>query len=267
MHAASVRGMADFREQDLRGAQFFRVELEGARFEEVDLSGAWFHNVLLKGTTIRGAILEGAEIDALVQGPLMINGVDVAPLIEAERLRLHPELAKLRPSDAAGYREAWAILEDLWAGTVERARRLPPELLDERVDGEWSFLETLRHLVFATDAWVSRAYLGEESPYSPLGLPHTEMDPSATGPTDPGLRPSLEEVLAVRAERMATVRSVLADLTDERLAGRTEPVPGPGHPPPDSYEVRRCLGAILDEEWEHRRFAERDLAVLESRLS
>jgi hypothetical protein len=31
------------------------------------------------------------------------------------------------------------------------------------------------------------------------------------------------------------------------------------------HPVRRCLGEIINEEWEHRTFAERDLDVLESR--
>ena len=64
---------------------------------------------------------------------------------------------------------------------------------------------------------------------------------------------------------MATVRQVLAGLTDAELAGMTEPVTEPGYPPPQSYAVRRCLQAILTEEWEHRLFAERDLSVLEAR--
>jgi hypothetical protein len=29
--------------------------------------------------------------------------------------------------------------------------------------------------------------------------------------------------------------------------------------------MRRCLGAVVNEEWLHREFAERDLAVLERR--
>jgi hypothetical protein len=52
----------------------------------------------------------------------------------------------------------------LWGGTVERARRLPPALLHESVDGEWSYIETLRHLVFATDARIRRAILGDPAP-------------------------------------------------------------------------------------------------------
>jgi hypothetical protein len=66
---------------------------------------------------------------------------------------------------------------------------------------------------------------------------------------------------------MAIVRRVIADLTDEQLAGRTEPVLEPGYPESESFAVRRCLRAILNEEWEHRLYAERDLDVLESRSS
>jgi len=58
----------------------------------------------------------------------------------------------MRPADPVGFGEAWDILERLWDRTVERARRLPADLLHESVDGEWSFTETLRHLVFATDS-------------------------------------------------------------------------------------------------------------------
>jgi len=63
--------------------------------------------------------------------------------------------------DADRYRVAWAELEGPWPQTIERASQLPPEMLHERVKGEWSFIETLRHLLFVTDAWVSRAVLGE----------------------------------------------------------------------------------------------------------
>jgi hypothetical protein len=66
---------------------------------------------------------------------------------------------------------------------------------------------------------------------------------------------------------MATVRQVIADLTDEKLAGMTEPVMEPGYPESESFAVSRCLQAILNEEWEHRLYAEWDFDVLESRSS
>jgi hypothetical protein len=187
-------------------------------------------------------------------------------LIEAELNRRYPDRAKMRPVDPAGFREAWDILNRLWGETVDRARRLPPELLHESVDGEWSFTETLRHLAFATDSWIGRAILGNPSPWDPLGLPWDEMPDTPGVPRDRDVRPSLDTVLALRHNRMSTVRDVLGALTDESLAGHTKPVDGPGWPRPVSYPVRECLLIVLNEEWEHRLYAERDLAVLEARI-
>jgi hypothetical protein len=188
-------------------------------------------------------------------------------LVEAELDRRDPDRVRMRPADADGFREGWDIIERRWQQTVERARGTDPDRLHERVDGQWSFIETLRHLVFATDAWVKRAILGEPSPWHPLDLPHDEMPDQPGVPRDRGARPSLDDVLALRAERMATVRRVITDLTDETLAGMTRPVPEPGYPEPESFAVRRCLQAVLSEEWEHRLYAERDLDALESRPS
>ncbi|MGZ6802375.1 MAG: DinB family protein [Nocardioidaceae bacterium] len=171
----------------------------------------------------------------------------------------------MRPTDADGYRAAWDALERLWGRTVERLQRLEPTQLHERVDGQWSCVENLRHLLFATDAWVTRAVLGVPSPWDPLDLPHDEMPDTPGVPRDLDARPDLEQVLALRAHRQETVRRVLADLTDDRLAGSTTPVLEPGYPEPESFPVRRCLRAVVNEEWEHRLYVERDLDVLEAR--
>jgi hypothetical protein len=69
----------------------------------------------------------------------------------------------------------------------------------------------------------------------------------------------------VRAERTAIVARVLEELTDQRLEEMTEPVLEPGYPESRSFPMRRCLGAVVQEEWLHREYAERDLAVLEGR--
>jgi uncharacterized protein YjbI with pentapeptide repeats len=256
--------VADFIHQNLTGSRFEDVYLTGTRFHDVDLTDARFSLVDMTGVTIRGAVLANVDISAEIEN-LRVNGVDVVPLVEAELNRRYPDRAKMRPADAEGFREAWDILERLWAQTVERARGMPPQLLHERVDGEWSFTETLRHLVFATDAWVRRAILREPSPWDPLDLPHEEMPDQPSVPRDRDARPGLEEVLALRADRMATVRRVLADLTDDKLAAMTEPVAALGYPESESFAVRRCLRAIVNEEWEHRLYAERDFDVLESR--
>ena len=69
------------------------------------------------------------------------------------------------------YRATWDAIERTWSATVDQARRLPEASLHEQVDDEYSFVETLRHLVFATDAWASRTILDEPMPYHRLGFP------------------------------------------------------------------------------------------------
>jgi uncharacterized protein YjbI with pentapeptide repeats len=253
--------MAEFKNEDLSGSTFEELSLADARFHDVTLRNARFDWVDMRGVQINGAWLKDVTIDADLDN-VVINGVDVLPLIEAELDRRYPGREKMRPEDPQGYREAWDLLEDLWAQTVERARGFTPEQLHESVNGEWSFIETQRHLVFATDAWIRRALLGDPVPWSPLDLPHDEMDDQPSVPRDREVRPSLDEVLALRKDRQATMREVLDKLTDDQLASMTEPVLEPGYPESESFAVTRCLRAILNEEFEHRRFAERDLDLL-----
>ncbi len=254
--------MTEFRQVDLRGSRFEDVHLGGAVFRSVTFEGARFSEVDLSGVRVRGAWLRNLELDGAVDG-LTVNGVEVGPLVQAELDRRYPERAARRVGGAEGFRRAWAINERSWEQTIERARRLPEATLHERVDGEWSFIETLRHLLFCTDAWLLRALLGDPAPYSPLDLPHEEMPDLPGVPRDRQARPSLEKVLALRADRTTSVRKVMAGLTDERLQGTTEAVLEPGYPASERFSVLRCLQAVVDEESLHRQFAERDLDVLE----
>jgi hypothetical protein len=269
----------EFRDERLLGATFDHVDLSGSRFDRVDLSRSRFRSVDLADVDIRNTVLSRVRmrgvdlVDVEVSGEVQnvrVNGVDIGPLVSAELDRRHPERAKLHPSDAGGFREAWSVLEHLWSGTVERARRLEavdPDLLHESVDGEWSFTETLRHLPFATSSWLSRAILGDPSPWHPLELPWDEMPETPGVPRDRTARPTLDEALELRHDRSGRVRSHLATLTDEQLAGRTAPLVGAGWPPEgETFAVKECLEVLLNEEWWHRRFAERDLDALEARL-
>ena len=162
-----------------------------------------------------------------------------------------------QPEDADGFRAAWAEAQRRWAETVDRARGLDEELLHERVDGEWSFVQTLRHLLFVTDSWVGRGVLGEREPWHRLDLPPTGMT-RVQGLADAEERVELVEVLALRAERVATVDRVMASLTDAELDEVRRCV-GPGHPKAGPWAVRRCLTAQVNEEWRHRDYVERDL--------
>ena len=113
--------MADFIGADLRGARF-EPDLTGAQLRAVDLTAARFRGADLTGVVMRGVELVGVSIHGEIQG-LIINGVDVGPLIHAELDLRYPDRAKMRPVDPAGFGEAREILERLWAGTVDRASR------------------------------------------------------------------------------------------------------------------------------------------------
>lgn len=231
-------------------------ELKDARIRDCDLSGAQLRGVNFSNVTITDAWLFNTNISGAIGG-LTINGVEVAPLIEAELDRRHPERTKLRASDVDGLRTAFDAIDEMWAPTIERARRLKPEKLHERVDGEYSFVETLRHLLFATDAWITRMVLGVPDAYHEWAVP---PDLPIDAPPDDG--PALDEVLEVRAERLARVRDYLSTASDADLSLLKQPPDPTGHPQ-GGHSVIECFRVVLNEEWWHHRYATRDLAVLE----
>jgi hypothetical protein len=249
--------MATFSGSDeLRGAEFVDADLRGARFVGADLSGV----------VMRGVQVEGADIDApwLFDGEsfLLVNGVDVIPFVEAELNRRFPGRADRRAGDPDGLRAAWAMLERTWAATLERVATMPAGTVDVSVDGEWSFAQTLRHLVLATDMWLGRAILEIEQPFHPIG----QRD---AGAEDDGfdmsifttVTPSYGEVLEVRAGRVAMVRDFLAAVSADMLAS-TRPNP---HDAAYQETVLSCLHTVLEEEWEHHRYAVRDLDAIEAK--
>jgi hypothetical protein len=132
------------------------------------------------------------------------------------------------------------------------------------VDGEWSFIETQRHLILATDCWLLRAIKGDPGPYHPFGLAGSWLsDPQSLG-LDYQARPTLDEVVDVRRDHMTLVRETIAAVTPSELERVSTPPDTYGHPT-EPHTVLHCLHVILDEEWEHDRYANRDLAILESR--
>jgi hypothetical protein len=240
-------------------------EFRGARLDDADFSAARLHSPNFEGARITDAWLRDADISGFIGG-LRVNGVEVAPLVEAELDRRYPERVKLGARDPQGLADAWATIEDVWRATVARARALPESLLFERVDGEWSFAETLRHLVMATDCWLLRMIRQVPRPYHPWGLAGSFLqDPAGLG-LDPGASPSLGDVLEVRGERMQMVKETITAITPEELARVCIPPDSPGHPTAP-HSVLKCLHVILDEEWEHSRYANRDLDVLQARRS
>jgi hypothetical protein len=262
--------MAEHVDDDLRGSRFERVDLSGSEWVGVKLNDARMRRVNLSGIDLRSAAIYGGRLLGIelkgveITGEIIdvtINGVEIGPLIEAELNRRDPDRVKLRPQDADGYRDAWAMVCRRWDTTIERARGLPPAVLHEHVAGEWSFVQTIRHLNFAIAAWVGRMLLGDPSPWHPLDLPWDEAPGWDGIPWDRVATPALEEVLPVWQARRAMVDEVMRDLTDERLAA-TVSMSAPGWPSYDDVPVMECLLVVLIEMWEHRNYAERDLDLL-----
>jgi uncharacterized protein YjbI with pentapeptide repeats len=246
--------MATFtRSDDLQGAEFVDANLRGARFRRADLSG-----VVMRAVDVRGA-----DIDApwLFDGEsfLRVNGVD--PLVEAELNRRFPGRADRRAKDPDGLRAAWAALERTWAATLELVAAMPAGTVDVSVGGEWSFAQTLRHLVMATDTWLGRAILDTEQPFHPIGQPNVEYE---TDGNDMSIfataTPSYADVLEVRADRVAMVRDFLATVTSDDLAATRQNPWAPEYP----ETILSCLHVILEEEWEHHRYAVCDLNAIDA---
>ena len=177
-----------------------------------------------------------------------VNGVDVAPFVEAELNRRFPGRAERRAQDPDGLRAAGPRSSATWAATLERVATMPAGTVDVSVDGEWSFAQTLRHLVMATDTWLGKAVLELEQPFHPIGQPDSSVEADGEDTSVFSSRtPSYDEVLEVRAGRVAMVRDFIAD-GDARAAGRgaQEParprVPG-DRPPLPARDPRGGVGA------------------------
>ncbi|MGC5018791.1 DinB family protein [Micromonospora sp. DT47] len=240
-----------------------------ATFRDADLTGATFRDCDLTRVRIVGSEVADLRVSGFAGrlGTVVVDDVDVTAYVAAELDRRHPERVQLRAVRTADdHRGMWDTVERLWSDTVARAERLPEAARHERVDDEWSFVETLRHLVFAVDTWVGRMVLDDSMPYHRLGLPPTDYPAASAAELglDLAARPSYAEMLALHADRAARMRGVVETLTDTELEQIRTAAPAPAWGV-ESHSVGDCLRVVLEEHCEHRRYAVRDLALLEAR--
>lgn len=229
----------EFDGDDLRDAVFWGVDLRGAMLRDVDMRGLRTHHALIEGVTIDGFV------DSLV-----VNDVDVSDFVRASD-PWQPLRGMLRPTTADEVRAGWVETERVWADTLRSAAGLSDDARRTRVAGEWSFVETLRHLVFAFDKWFTVPLAG--GGFHPIGIPNSGSADFPWPGIEPDADPTFDEVLSVRRDRSALVDEALAGLVDADLSREVEVLEN------GTVTVLDCWHTVLEEAFEHRRYALRDL--------
>ena len=234
-------------------------EFKGATFVSTSFRGATLRSCDVSGVTMRSVDVGGLDIDShdVFFGKLIVNGVDVVPLVDAELNRQFPGRELQKAQTPEGLRDGWVAVQAAWETTVTNT---PPELVGAHVEDEWSLAQTLRHLVLATDAWLRGGIMRMDQPFHEIGQ-------IFTGAAEMGFdtsifradEPTFEDIVAVRTGRQQLVTGFLATATPELLAEERDNPWGGGdwHP-----TVGDCVRVILEEEWAHLRYVRRDLALL-----
>ena len=232
-----------------------------SRFDDQDLTDSEFRECDLTRARLIGVVMRDATIDGLVTN-LVVNGVEVSSYVEAELDRRHPVRLLIRSADPVELLQGFRELRAGWSATLERLRRMPKGSEHRRVGGEWSAVETLRHLVFVHDCWFARCCLGSTGPLTAFGLVPDYVLEHEPG-LDPTANPSLDEVLAVQGLLRAELDRWLSTVIADELSTRA-PVPeGSGWPPyARGKSVLDCVHVVLNEEWAHHGFCVRDIALL-----
>jgi hypothetical protein len=233
------------------------------RFVEQDFTGAEFRECTLDGARLIGVVMQDAEIDGLVTN-LVVNGVEVMAYVEAELDRRYPVRVLIRSDVPAELFEGWRQLQADWSATIDRLRA-SPGMENRTVNGEWSALDTLRHLVFVHDSWFRRCVLGSTDLFTPIGLAIDDVPDREGQGLDLTADPSLDDVAVVRAEQAAELNEWLMTVTPAQLAA-TAPIPEGNRWPPYARgrSTRQCLGTVLNEEFAHHGFCVRDLDLMEA---
>lgn len=257
---------ATFENTDLSGSRFEMVRLTDSEFRQVRFDGSSFHNISWRDVTMSSVELVNVEIGGDVWN-LRINGVDIGPLIDGELNRRDPDrhlvFQELRESRSAeDYRTGWRVIERRWSDLIDRVRGLPEGSEHRSVAGEWSLVQTLRHISYAVAAWIERVALGVADPFADTDLPWDEAPEDIPRRVDRDARIALDDAVGVWRRRQQTVREFLESLTDEDLE-RTVSTAGDSWPQVTDFPLAEAVHIAVTEVWEHHQFAQRDLHAIE----
>jgi hypothetical protein len=159
------------------------------------------------------------------------------------------------PADVDAAREFFSGVTDLLEATMARAGTFTEDERNQRVDDEWSTVESIRHIVMVIDGWLGKTIGGEDDPFHPIGLPPHFLPRKLPGSSiDPDARPTFDDACEVLRGRLGTLGAFVDSLTAEELAR-----PIGGH----AETVAGGLGVIFDELTFHNGFMNRDLDKIE----
>ena len=160
------------------------------------------------------------------------------------------------PADADDARRHTATVTELLEGTIARASALSEQQRRQRVDDEWSTVESLQHVAFVIDLWLGKVIKGEDDPFHPIGLPPHFVPRAFPGSSiDADADPTFDEACEVLRGRLTTLADYCGDVTGDELAR-----PIGTH----AETVAGGLGVIFDELTFHNGFMNRDLDAIES---
>jgi hypothetical protein len=233
----------EFEFRDLSEAVFWGVDLRRSTFRDADLTGARVSHSRLVDVAI------DAEIDRLV-----INGVDVTAYVN-ERDEWFGLRSQVRPTDPEAMRRGWPAFVAAWEAAIDRAGSLPEDRRHASVDGEWSFVQTLRHLVFATDKWCTAPILGDG--FHPMGLPNSGSVDFGWPGLDAGADPTFDDAVAAWRDRAVRLQDHLDRIEPAAMTAEVTVLENGPH------AVHDCIGVVFEEHFHHLRYATRDLARLD----
>ena len=143
--------------------------------------------------------------------------------------------------------------------TMQRAGAFSEDELQHGVNGEWSTVQSLRHVILVIDLWLSKSVNGDADPFHPMALPPSFMPPKLPGTSiDPDAKPTFDEACEVLRGRLATVRTTIDGLAPVDL---DRPVQS------HAKTVGGALNVLFKELQAHNHFVNRDLDIVEGNRS
>jgi hypothetical protein len=255
--------MTTFRGEDLSGARFERVDLTGALFRTVDLTNAQFRAVDLIGVAMRGVEMMNVEISGDLES-VTINGSTSRPLSVPSSTGGTPTGSRFaRTTQPASARHGTSSRDSGPARSSALDCSTPRSCM--------SLSKASGRSPRRCATWPSPPMRGSAEPSSVTHRRGTHWTCRGTRwPIPRACRATVRH--GRRSTRFWRFAARGGDrwrgdrAADRRVADRAHrPGGGAGWPRPVSYSVRECLLVILNEEWEHRLYAERDLTLLVNR--